>query len=189
MMWKNYRHLIVVFGLISLLSFVTAYKGSYNFLRESAKPEVWKSVAQDQAVAPGTKVFVQNRYTLCNHLLPVELPSDLNLAGMSWEDLKQPFPQNQGWTIEKPARGTLFLTRQVEGLCPQDNAKRHLGAVGEYVAEIIGPVGINGGIEKVTQIKVNTLPAQWKELVKKGTLDFHNEQELLQALDSFDEYY
>ncbi|MHB1126439.1 MAG: hypothetical protein ACYC2T_05700 [Bacillota bacterium] len=190
-MWNNYRHVIIVFGLISLLSFITAYRGSFAFLREPAKlkPEVWKTYTQDQIVAPGTKVFIQNRYRLCNHQLPVDVPSDLSLVGIAWEDLDKTFAQKQGWTIEKPVRGTILLTRQVEGLCPEDAVKRHLGAVGDYVAVFIGPVGINGGLEKVTQIRVGTLPEKWQELVRKGALDFHNEQELLQALDSFDEYY
>jgi fatty acid/phospholipid biosynthesis enzyme len=70
----------------------------------------------------------------------------------------------------------------------KDAKKRHLGVAGEFVSIIEGPVGVDGEVLEILDIKVANLPKEWQEKVRKGELDFSSEQELLEALDSIDEY-
>ena len=123
-------------------------------------------------------------FSLCGHSEPLNLGS---FQGASEEFLLENFPADQGWTIEDTGE-KLVLTKKINALCPADDAKRHLGHFGDYIAVIKGPVGVDGGILEVTDIPLSSLPKHVREQAKKGTLAFSDVQSLLEALDSMDEF-
>lgn len=130
------------------------------------------------------KLEGRSLYTVCGHSEPLNLG---NFNGVTTEQLLKRFPAKQGWTIED--NGTkLIITKNINALCPEDDVKRHLGRFGQYVAVIKGPVGIDGGIVEVTDIKLADLPDQFRSQAEQGTLNFPSAQSLLEAMDSLDEY-
>lgn len=130
------------------------------------------------------KIEGRTLYTLCGHWEPLNLG---NYKDLSPEKLKDIFPSKQGWRIEDTGE-KIIVTKEINALCPEDEKKRHLGCFGEYVAVIKGPPGVDGGIIEVTEIKVAELPQPFRKEAEQGNLDFSNAQNLLEALDSLDEY-
>ncbi|MDH7577990.1 MAG: hypothetical protein QHH75_09245 [Bacillota bacterium] len=170
MLSKGYR--ILLYGLI-----LVAVAGSLRFLQEQ--------VTLRRPLSPGTEISVSTVYALCNHEVKsrAELPQKKE---MSLLDLRQVYPPRQGWR-SKFIGNTLIFTRTDEELCPACRKKTHLGEKGGYVAVMRGPAGINGGIVKVTNIKIISLPPELQERVRAGDLDLPDEEALLQILDSLDE--
>ena len=80
------------------------------------------------------------------------------------------------------------LLKQVKGFCPDDLEKRHLKAVGDYVGIFIGPVSKEAELERIAQINIHKLPPEWKEKLLAEGMEFPNELEMLEALDSLDEF-
>lgn len=133
----------------------------------------------------GTKVIARTAYSLCKH----EVASNANLPNKknySTLDLLSLYPASQGWTPGF-TNGGVILTRTVNGLCPICQNKSHLGEKGGFLAVIRGPAGVNGGIIRVTTIRLSSLPADYRQKAQGGTLDLPDEVALLQILDSLDE--
>ncbi|MGD0153698.1 MAG: hypothetical protein ABSC17_08055 [Thermacetogeniaceae bacterium] len=133
----------------------------------------------------GTRVIVQTVYSLCKH----EVTGSANLSNKknySTLDLLGLYPSAQGWTPSFHS-GEVILTRTVNGLCPVCQNKSHLGEKGGFLAVIRGPAGVNGGIIRVTTIRLSSLPADYQKQAQLGTLDLPDELALLQILDSLDE--
>ena len=133
----------------------------------------------------GTKVIARTVYSLCKH----EVTSSANLPNKknySTLDLLNLYPTGQGWTPSF-VNGEVILTRTANGLCPICQNKSHLGEKGGFLAVIRGPAGVNGGIIRVTTIRLSSLPADYRQKAQSGTLDLPDELALLQILDSLDE--
>jgi hypothetical protein len=133
----------------------------------------------------GTKVVIRTIYTLSKKEVygSASLPSQ---KGFSTLDLLRLYPADQGWRPSFAA-GEVILTRTVDGLSPDDMQKTHLGAKGGFVAVIRGPAGVDGGIIRVTTLRLSDLPADYQRQARQGTLDLPDEVALMQILDSLNE--
>lgn len=161
----------------------------------SLKPETDRviEVGENKSSGAGGTVLLEgmnrvvegrSHYSLCNHWEPLNLE---NFQDVTSDNLLDTFPPDQGWSIED-AGNKLLITKNINGLCPADEKQRHLGQFGDFIAVVKGPVGINGGIIEVTDIKISGLPENFRQQAELGTLDFPDGQSLLEALDSLDEY-
>ncbi|MEL7566527.1 MAG: hypothetical protein AAGU27_16835 [Dehalobacterium sp.] len=149
---------------------------------EEQNPEI--NQIQSVGNIPGnTKIIEEIYYTRCRHLEQREIIAEDEYPGFNEEALK-----SAGWTLYHNNDGSITIFKNVDGLCSVDANKRHLGVSGEFVSILEGPVGIEGDPLEVLDIRVDRLPKEWQEKVRKGELDFSSEQELLEALDSIDEY-
>jgi len=190
------KHVFITLGIIAVISFFIGYVNFSGIYEKEAslKPDRVidrKTDSEKRAPlhSPPEKMIriveARTLYTLCGHIEPLSL-GDLN--GMSLEELGKKFPRRQGWVIEE-AGSKILITQKLDTLCSDCEGKRHLGAFGDFVAVVKGPVGVEGGIVEVTNIKIEDLPPQWQEQIKRGRLDFSSAQEMLEALDSLDEYH
>ncbi|KKM09214.1 hypothetical protein SY88_19465 [Clostridiales bacterium PH28_bin88] len=190
MFWSRYRHILITLVLASAFSGILAFLVSSEWQQIPANRYLTGEVGSANRET-GERVVqyyrFQNRYSLCGHTVPVENPG-VDLEGLRLEDIRKRYPGEAGWVVDTSPGGEVTITRKVDGLCPEDAGQRHLGVLGEYVAVYVGPVGINGGLDRVTPIKVSDLPKEWQKLIRGGGLGFTSEAELLEALDSFDEY-
>lgn len=147
---------------------------------------VWQErVALQRPLPPEVKVTIRVCYNLCNHKIETEvIPAEMK--NLTVGQLRQLYSLRQGWHTEFNGKD-LAITRKVKGLCEVCAKKTHLGEKGGFVAVIRGPTGINGGIIRVTKIKLVSLPSELREQVRMGQLDLPSEEALMQILDSFDE--
>lgn len=144
-----------------------------------------ESVLSRRVIPPDVKICCRTLYTVCGHERenPVKLTrqGDLTVAY-----LLRLYPPKEGWHLEWRG-GMVELRRQEEALCPSCQKKSHVGRKGDFVAVIRGPVGVNGGIIRVTSIKLSSLPQNIRREVERGTLDVPDEKVLMQIIDSLEE--
>lgn len=133
----------------------------------------------------GTRVVVRTFYSLSANDADSSA-SVLDKQVYSALDLIRQYPPQQGWKLSR-AGGEVLFTRTVDGLSPADQGKSHLGEKGGYLAVIRGPAGVNGGVVRVTTIRLSSLPAEYRQQAQQGTLDLPDEISLLQILESLDE--
>ncbi|MGB9792100.1 MAG: hypothetical protein ACPLTR_05920 [Thermacetogeniaceae bacterium] len=136
-------------------------------------------------IPPDMEIHTNTLYTVCGHERenPVKLT---HREVLTVGDLLKLYPPKEGWKIEWLS-GKIELRRQEEALCPSCQKKSHVGRKGDFVAVIRGPVGVDGGIIRVTPIKLSSLPQTIRKEVEKGTLDVPDEKVLMQILDSLEE--
>ncbi|MGI6684972.1 MAG: hypothetical protein ACOX47_05765 [Bacillota bacterium] len=187
---KRISWIVLTFALAWLVSFTLSYwVADSTFWKDYIKkPLIEQNPVINQAQAVGmipgnTKIKEEIYYTKCKHLIQREIMAEEAYPEANEETLKA-----EGWTLYHNRDGSITIFKNVDGLCPEDAQKRHLGVSEEFVCIIEGPVGVDGDILEILDIKVNNLPQEWQDKVRKGELDFSSEQELLEALDSIDEY-
>lgn len=192
MSFKNIGRIIGVGTLFFIVSFTVSFLfADHTFWdNEVKKPLHGKNLmgAQTQTVGTipeNTLIKEEVYYTQCQHLVQREI-----LAGEIYPGADEDALRASGWALYHNSNSEQGITifKNIDDLCPEDEHKRHLGVAGEYVAVLKGPVGVNGDLIEVLDVRIDRLPAEWQMKVKEGTLNFSSEQELLEALDSIDEY-
>ncbi|MGI6066420.1 MAG: hypothetical protein ACOYI2_08005 [Bacillota bacterium] len=188
-MLRKYRGIIITFVIAWAASFFLTYwaVGSGVWMQER-KPLKSLDAFFPKTEAVGgfsedAKVQEQIYYELCRHLVTRDVGLDDPVRDMSTSKLKE-----QGWSVYQDEIDDVTIFKNINGLCQVCQGKRHLGIAGEYVAVFQGPIGVQGQQMEVLNVRVDRLPVEWQEKVKRGELDFSSEQELLEALDSIDEY-
>ena len=137
-------------------------------------------VAQDAGQRGKLTVRYMREYLKCGHLVTE------GTGEMAPEELWELLEEKGGVRMQEAGDQALVIETE-DAFCPADANKRSLGIAGDYLAIFKGPAA-QGEIEKVTQIRVEQLPEEWRELLARGALEFHDETSLLEALDSLDEY-
>lgn len=132
------------------------------------------------------KVELYKFYTTCKHTLK-QTEYEISLDELKDIDLPTKYPKEAGWKIETEGEN-IRLIQDVEGFCPEDGRIRYLGVENDYLAIYQGPSYLGGELLQVTNIKLNSLPIEWQEKIYNKSLEFQNESELFEALDSLDEY-
>lgn len=168
---KNSR--LLVFGLL-----VVVFVGGYYLWQEQVV--VRRSFPED------TNIHVQTEYSLCGHQESLDTaPVDLKVQTLL--DLRQLYSSQDGWQ-SRFADQQVMVTRTVDDLCEKCSQVTHLGEKGGFVAVIKGPVGVDGGIVRVTTIETDILPAELCAQAEEGMLDLPDEETLLQIMDSLEEH-
>jgi hypothetical protein len=114
--------------------------------------------------------------------------SPVELKVQTLLDLRQLYPSQEGWR-SRFADAQVMVTREMDDLCENCSQVTHLGEKGGFVAVIKGPVGVDGGIVRVTTIKTDILPEELRTKVEEGMLDLPGEEILLQIMDSLEEHH
>lgn len=181
---KAYRRLIIIGFIIFMLGIVVAYQQAR--VNNGLNPVLLR--------VPGLlepRVLEEPRlekyYRLCGHREALPLPAGVKWNWAGLEELHILFPASEGWRITWEGE-RLVITQEIDGLCPTDSPKRHLAVKDGMVAVYQGPAGSLGPLMRVTNIKVTALPRGWKEKIESGQVEFNSEKEMLEALDSLDEF-
>lgn len=189
-MLRKYRLVVLVFTITSLMSFFMVYlalNDKFENVSISLPSVMQKPVAEfggGDGIADG---IVKFHYLACGHTITGKLPAGVDIAGMSVKEVRRTLPEEDGWVVVE-SNGKLEITQYNEALCPEDQQKTHLGAVGNFVGVFQGPVGVNSRIIEVTDIPISNLPSNWQYQLKQGDLDFASIKRLKETLDSLDEY-
>jgi hypothetical protein len=176
------------------LAFIVSFSVSLLFAdhafwdNEVKKPLSGKNLKAGQTLTVGeipenSPITEEIYYTQCQHLIQRKV-----LAGEEYPGADEDALRASGWALYHNSNQDITIFKNIDGLCPKDEHKRHLGVAGEYVAVVKGPVGANGDLVEILDVRIDRLPEEWQTRVKAGNLNFSSEQELLEALDSIDEY-
>lgn len=193
MFLRSFRQIVFAGFLVWILS---AGMGYFSYQGFNWKPDFKKLFVNNSGtnqieptgqVPVGTSVKEEIFYQKCRHLVARYVFSSETSIGLSEQVLEQHYTRAEGWSRNQTGNEIVFY-REVDDICPEDSEKRHLGALGENVAIYAGPIGVDGPLIERLNIRIDRLPLEWQEKVIKGELDFSSEKELLEALDSIDEY-
>ncbi|MDN5345196.1 MAG: hypothetical protein PWQ18_1310 [Clostridia bacterium] len=179
------RRRFIILGLvIFLLGGAVAYQGArVNSGREPVIMRLPGLIEPRLQKEP----YLERYYRACGHKDPIPLPAGVQWNWAGKEELGILFPPSEGWRIFQEG-GRLVISQEVDGLCPADTPKRHLAVKDDLVAVYQGPAGSLGPLLRVTNLQFTSLPPDWQEKITSGQAEFSSEQELLQALDSLDEF-
>ncbi len=178
------RRLLFIGLLILFLGGMSAYQsGKVNSRYES--PEVRLTDLPEQRVKIENRT--QRYYSACGHYIFTALPAGIEDNCLSPVELEFFFPSDAGWQLKRQGE-LISAVQKIEGLCPGCAPKRHLAFKDGLLAIYHGPAGSLGPLERVTDIKIDMLPVLWQEEICSGRVEFQTEKELLQALDSLDDY-
>lgn len=169
---------LILIGLISAVAL-----GVRHFTLP--KPTNYTSKSAE-AVYANRKIELYKLYSICDHLIK-QTEYEINLNGLKELDLFNKYSEDAGWKIAIEDEN-IRLTQKIDGLCPKDGNARYLGVQNGFLSIYQGPAFLEGPLVKITDIQVDNLPLEWQEKVYNKTLEFSNESELLEALDSLDEY-
>ncbi len=139
-------------------------------------------------ITAATQVLQESRYRLCGHVevgVPIKDPV---LHNLGIEQLTSLYPMQDGWEVILAGPERVILRMNVEGLCPHCAVKRHLGVIDGKVAIFNGPASFRGGLDRLTNLSVSSLPLEWQEPIRMGLMEFEDAEALSQALDSLDEF-
>lgn len=181
------RRLLFIGLLIFIMGGVVAYQAARNELGQGPVGTGLPGLSEPRAGEGEPELQVRRYYSDCGHYLPATLPAGLTVNWQPQAGADSSFLTGAGWQL-KQEEDYLLVTQEVKGLCPACLPKRHLGFKDGLVAIYHGPAGSLGQLEKVTNLRCEALPSRWQEKIASGQAEFNTERELLQALDSLDEY-
>ncbi|MDN5348516.1 MAG: hypothetical protein PWP65_2081 [Clostridia bacterium] len=185
--YRSCRHLLwlglalLIVGSISMVywknpaHFFANYRRDFSFVREL------------QVSPTGFQPLGQRRYKFCGHMERIDLPPEIKKIWIQ-TGYAGSIELPEGWFIERSAGGRFIFIQEVAALCPKCAARRHLGEHEGWVAVFYGPAGSYGPLERVTPLKLEWLPESWRNRILSGRAEFADEAEMLQALDSLDEF-
>lgn len=181
MKFRKIIHALIILAVISALA-----SGVRNFKFFELKRLKDFTIQSAKAVYTSKKVEIFKLYSTCGHLIK-QAEDEINLGEQKEIDLGSEYPEDAGWNVVIEGE-SIKLIQKLEGLCPKDEGVRWLGVQKGFLAIFQGPAYLDGPLLKITDIKVEGLPLEWQEKVYNKTLEFSTEFELLEALDSLDEY-
>lgn len=184
-MIKKNKYLFYILGFFAIISAVIIFSFTSGLITIQEFPEDEKGQWSKALAKNWSMVEILRHYTLCDHTTREEFYIDISQHNLA--QLQAIYPAQEGWSLRQDPEGIRF-SQELAELCPDDEKKRHLAVVGDYLAVFKGPVGVKGFLERITDIRIDSLPMEWQEKVYEGLLTFADEAELLEALDSLDEY-
>lgn len=171
-MGKKYYRLVFVLVLI-----IVCASGYY----------LWQEqVIARRPFSDNINISITTEYTICSHDESSETtPKILKVSNL--RDLRDRFNAQDGWRSRYQGEQVVVF-RKLEELCTKCSEVTHLGEKGGFLAVVRGPAGIDGGIMRVTKIRVDSLPSEMRKEAENGTLDIPDEETLLHILDSLEEH-
>lgn len=170
---------LIIFSLSGLVAF---YQARLFF---DSRPDVFRSGMRN--TEKEVHIVMEKYFTACGHVKPVILPGGVRATWDREGDLNKMFPPDKGWRIQRVG-GNLKISQEIDGLCPECLPKRHLGIKDGFISIYEGPAGSLGKLLRVTGIRISSLPPLLQEKIRSGQAEFHTEKELMEALDSLDEF-
>ncbi|KUK64114.1 MAG: hypothetical protein XD84_1715 [Desulfotomaculum sp. 46_80] len=161
---------------------VVVYYSMIIFREPAAKPLL--SLLASEGVSNQTAIqdddFIREEYEyLCGDVYIVYFgrPSD-DLAGITSNRLRDKYPAESGWSIEKVEK-TVVLRKKCNELCPEHKAYRHLGIAEGRLAVYQGPLGCNKELLKTENVTVENLPAKFQKELEQA-MDFEKQETAVQ---------
>jgi len=195
---QRYRHIFIWMLLVAFISFVAVYIYMIRLPGDLKNAEnVFVTPVMNKVIGPEVKITMREWYAICQKYRfscgeekTLEGTARAELNNLTEAELQTRFPESAGWKIIWEEK-RLIIEHTEAGLCPEHQKRWHLLAdeTGQKVAIFLGPgeIGKEGGLVRVTDIKINGLPANLQEKIKNGSLEFLDWDDLIATLDSLAE--
>ncbi len=185
---KKYGLAVIVLGSLMIsfgLGYMLASSEPVNKPGVPGQNQAVLGVEQkNDIVDEDTRIIFEQEYLRCGHLVISEFPDQDRLLGKSIDELRQELTTTKGYTVNLDGN-TLTIRQKVEDWCPTEKEKCRLK---EYQGRLAVYQGPSDTLVRVTNIRIEALPSQIVEDMKKGVYEFDNEAELNDVLENLDEY-
>ncbi|MGF7185343.1 hypothetical protein GGQ84_001430 [Desulfitispora alkaliphila] len=192
-MWKKYRHIYLTFGFAFAFSMFLLFLGEQGYLndRDETKPEInLVNLINTQEIEIGysTDIYEEIIYSCGDTKTRLLKPMD-DYVGLTFYQMRNKwYPKSQGWEYQiiSPEQIVFYMEKDV--FCSEHKNYRHLAQLDGMVVMMYGPSGSDIGVAHYTGIPLTYMPKKMKKQIQDGKLEFSNEEEAFQALDSLEEF-
>lgn len=196
---SKYKHLLITLVLIGLGSALASYEYIVFFSQVKEENESTTATSSSRLViTPKTELIIREIYSLCQKY-GLECGTKKRIEGsvrtrfnnLTEKELKKEYPEAGGWNISWQ-KSQVVLEQVREGLCPEHSSRWHLSYndAKEKIAVYLGPSALGRESETimVTDINLDSLPADLRNKITEGLMEFFDWEELIATLDSLTEY-
>lgn len=197
---------IFLTGVVITASVAAAVFMGAGFMAAKLGKPVLPVFGQSQAetVVPGAVLKEENCYLCGDVELVFQGPAPAAMMGKTADEIKQKYPEKEGWSVGVEGGKLIILRKTVDGFCGQHSQYRHLGIYMDSLAVYQGPLGFEQRLLRVEENKkLDQLPVPLQEkLIKarqyaslsagekealRGDLEFADESYLNSVLENLDE--
>ncbi|MGI5824649.1 MAG: hypothetical protein ACOX7J_03670 [Bacillota bacterium] len=169
-----------VFGIALMLIILAATSEQPVDEPETVAADVVKT---EDEIYKATYVERNLEYRDCGHTVTDILHGDERFVGKTFSQL-----EGEGWNISKTGSNKVRIYREVRGLCDADSSKRTLRLTEKGIGIYEGPKSAEGRLLNEMELDTELLPEDMKKNLEDGGMEFGSEEELMETLDSLDEY-
>ncbi len=141
---------------------------------------------KEKVAGSETDIIYEREYEKCGHTVVSPFDKAKDLEGKNIHQIRKVYSSDLGYTISWQGN-TLIIHQRINQFCPADKDIYRL-------KEFQGMVAIYRGIEqeevleRVTEIRMDSLPAPVQEDIRRDKFVFKDRDTLNDALENFDEY-
>lgn len=177
--WKWWLILLICCPvLIGLVLFTTAEEAVDE---SNAVPA--DVVKTEEQIYQATYVERLLKYEDCGHTESDLLHGDARFVGKTFSQLEA-----EGWRVAKVDTNKVRIYREARGLCEADQSKRTVRLTEKGIAVYEGPKDAIGSLLTEMPLEKTALPAEIRNQLAGEGMEFANEEELWETLDSLDEF-
>jgi len=184
---KNKRILTIMAVAVIIAGTVSGFILSDIFTSVSSeKKPVIEIGDKGKVVGARTNIIYEREYEKCGHTVVSPFNRAKDLEGKDLHQIRRVYSSDLGYSISWQG-DTLIIRQRINQFCPADKDVYRL-------KEYRGMVAVYRGIEqeevleRVTEIRMDLLPAPVQEDIKSGKFVFKDRATLNDALENFDEY-
>lgn len=180
----------VVVGMLLLgmgLGFTIDRMQPFNKLWGERKPFPNVQAVQGR-VDNNTLIIYEKYYEKCQHVIISEFLHGADLIGKTEDEIRLCYNEQNGFQVTV-RDNTVTLRQVIPGWCPKEHERVRIKEYQGHLAIYKGPDTDNDELQRVTRIKVDSLPRDILEQIRSGQYEFENEAILNDALENLDEYH
>lgn len=172
--------LAIIFAIIAMVVILLVTSKEAVDEPEAVASQV---VNTEDEIFKATYVERNLEYLGCGHTETTLLHNDSRFVGKTFSQLA-----DEGWEVSKIGSNKVRVYRQEEGICEADSHKRTLRLTANGVGVFEGPKDIEGKLLNEMVLDSSQLPDDLYDMLAAGGVEFNSEEELLETLESLDEY-
>ncbi|MGI5912400.1 MAG: BofC C-terminal domain-containing protein [Syntrophomonadaceae bacterium] len=187
---ENKKGLVIAAAIIVIIAIGSGYiLGDFFRVVGTDKKPVVEIGEKVRIIQANTPIVFKKEYQKCGHTIISEI-SDFSqrdiLLGKDLETIRRIYSIDGGYDISWQGEN-LVIYQLVNEYCPADLEQYRL-------KEYQGMVAIYRGVkeeevlERVTQIRIQSLPVSIQDDIRKGKYEFKDRATLNDVLENFDEY-
>lgn len=165
-MFKKMRWTITAVILIVIVA-MTVFWGAGLVAGPKVKPilPVWGN--DPESIQPRAVLREENIYLCGETELVYQGPVPADMVGRNLLELRKKYMEKDGWSVSIK-NDTVVLSKSVNDFCGQHSLYRHLGIYRDRLAVYQGPLGFNHKLLRVENQKVESLPLELRDKLKKA---------------------
>ena len=175
--WWIFAFILAILAMVVILTVTKP-----NVVDDATSVSTQVVTTEDQ-IYEATYVERNLVYRDCGHTETQLLHGEAEFVGKTFKQLEE-----AGWEVSKIGSNKVRLAMELTGICAEDSEKRTLKLTDNGIGVFEGPKNISGKMLSEMEIDINNLPQELQDSLNSGGIEFQSEDELLETLESLDEY-